>query len=66
LVAGDKKVAEADLGPVRYLATLLGALTYHIRRDDLDLVVFCFAKPEDAEAFCEEFGGERLPSDARR
>jgi hypothetical protein len=24
-VQGDKKVAEADLGPVRYLATLLGA-----------------------------------------
>jgi hypothetical protein len=21
---------------------------------------FCFAKPEDAEAFCERFGGERL------
>jgi hypothetical protein len=26
------------------------------------VVVFCFAKPEDAEAFCEHFGGERLPS----
>jgi hypothetical protein len=24
-VEGDKRVAEADLGPVRYLATLLGA-----------------------------------------
>jgi phage antirepressor YoqD-like protein len=24
-VDGDRKVAEADLGPVRYLATLLGA-----------------------------------------
>jgi hypothetical protein len=22
--------------------------------------VFCFAKLEDAEAFCERFGGERL------
>jgi hypothetical protein len=34
---------------------------YSLRRADGDLVVSCFAKPEDAEAFCDRFGGECLP-----
>jgi hypothetical protein len=36
-------------------------LTYSISRADVDLVVFCFSKPEDADAFCQRCGGERLP-----
>jgi hypothetical protein len=46
-----------------FAATLSAApRPYAVRIDGGDLVVFCFRKPEDADAFCERFEGERLPA----
>jgi hypothetical protein len=46
-------------------ALSVAPLTYSVSRADVDLVVFCFDKPEDAEAFCDRFDGEWLPETRR-
>jgi hypothetical protein len=49
------------IGPSRRV--WFGDAAHHsLRRDDSDSAVFRFVKPEDAEAFCEQSGGERLPT----
>jgi hypothetical protein len=63
-----EKVRGAKNGEVvRGFASALSVapLTYHLTGGDLDCVVFCFGKPEDAEAFAERFGGERLSGTRR-
>jgi hypothetical protein len=49
-----------------FAATLSAApRPYAVHNDSGDLVVFCFTKLEDAQAFAERFGGERLPGAQR-
>jgi len=58
-LAADKVRGLGNSEAVRGFADTLSVapLTYSLGRGDLHFVVFCFAKPEDAEAFCEQFGG---------
>jgi hypothetical protein len=64
---GEKVRDRVNREVVFCAAGLLSAtpLTYPLRRDLSDVVVFCFAEPEDAEAFAKRFGGERLPESRR-
>jgi hypothetical protein len=63
----DKVRSFANSEPVHSAAKALSAAppTYVMRRDDGDDVVFCFGDLADVEAFCERFGGERLPDASR-
>ena len=48
-----------------FAATLSAAPRPHaVHHSAGDLVAFCFAKPEDAQAFAERLGGQRLPGGA--
>lgn len=62
-LSADKVRGLVNSELVRSFAASLSAAPrpYAIHRDGGDIVVFCFAKPEDADVFCQRFKGELLP-----
>jgi hypothetical protein len=58
-LSADKVRGLANSELVHSSANALSAapLTYSLRRDDRDYIVFCFTRSEDADAFCNRFGG---------
>jgi hypothetical protein len=58
-LAAEKLHGLANAEIVRGFAATLSAapITYHLRLEDRDFVVFCFSKPEDAKTFALRFGG---------
>jgi len=62
-LSGDKVRGIEKSEIVRGFAETLSVAprTFWMCRDDHEFVVFYFAKPKDAEAFCNRFDGERLP-----
>ena len=62
-LAAEKVRGLKNSETVRGFADTLSAAPrpYSLRRGDSEFVVFCFAARQDADAFCERFGGERLP-----
>jgi hypothetical protein len=54
-IAADKVQGDKNYDAMRGIAEAfsIAPRTFSMRRDDLDFVVFCFAKSADAEAFCE-------------
>jgi len=58
----------ANSSEVRSMAAILSAapLTYSLRHEKGDRVVFCFASPEVAQVFAGRFAGELLDPGGRR
>jgi hypothetical protein len=68
-VALPSPVVVARFKEIQAVAVRLGSCTrtQAFRRDDVDHVVYCFATPEDANTFLDQFGGELMrPEDRPR